>query len=422
MIAEYPLWHDGTVMPQTGSALERCDVLIAGGGITGLAAGIGLLEAGASVMVLDTMQPGQGASGRAFGSIALGSSSTLAALCSRHGRLQGERLWREASDAAAQFADYIALQGLDADYRRSGHLRLAVAASHEAGLRADHDAWRRVLGDEHIHLVSGDALRSALPGQQFRLGLLDQATATIDPYRYVASLLQRFNALGGSYVAGCAASAIVRSGDGFVTTHQAGKSYSREVIHATNGHTGTLVPWLRRRIFSVGSYMIATAPLPAELRAAFDPRRRVHTTAYNLKNYFRLDADGRLIFGGRANLSAGIASAAIAAELRDAMLRYFPMLEPVPLTHVWGGMLGFTFDGMPHIGSHRGMHYALGYCGRGLPMATLFGQQLARAIGGAGMNSLHAGVKMPARWYYRRRPWFLPIAAAYYRWQDRKAA
>ena len=420
MIAEYPLWYDRTEMPATGSALSRCDVLIVGGGITGLVAGIGLLQAGASVMVLDAMQPGQGASGRAFGSIALGSATSLSVLCNRHGPELGERLWREASDAAAQFATYIATQDLDADYRRSGHLRLAVAASHEAALRADHEAWRRVLGDESIDLVYGAALRMALPGTRFRLGLLDEGTATVDPYRYVASLLRRFMALGGSYVAGCKATAIDRRADGFVTTHQAGKSFSREVIHATNGYTGRLVPWLQRRVFPVGSYMIATEPLPAELRTAFDARLRVHTTAYNLKNYFRLEADGRLIFGGRANLSAGVSNSAIATELRRAMLHYFPMLASVPLTHVWGGQLGFTFDTMPHIGSHREMHYALGYCGRGLQMATLFGQLLARTISGEGHTSLHADMVMPFRWYYRRRPWFLPIAAAYFRWQDRK--
>lgn len=418
---EIPLWQDGVAgLDRPSDCLAACDVAIIGGGITGLVAALELRRAGATVQVFEAGAAGAGASGRAFGSIAIGSSSSLSALTSRHGQDNGERLWREASDAAQAFGDYVRQHRLDCDYRVTGHLRLAVQAGHEAGLRADARNWHRLLGDgPGVRLVDGQELRRSVPSGAFRLGLLDEATATIDPFRYVAALLDALSAAGGSYASHCAVQALRRENGGFEVRHARGMTRCREVLVATNGATGDLVPWLRRRIIPVGSYMIATEPLPVPLAAEFDERLRVCSTAFHLKNYFRLDSRGRLIFGGRAKLAASAKAAAVAAELRCAMLGYFPQLEDVRLTHVWGGALGFTFDGMPHLGRHDGMHYAMGCCGRGLPIATLFGRRMAAALTGTPLTDRHAQQDFPSRWYYRKRPWFLPLAAAYYRWRDR---
>lgn len=421
---EIALWQDG--MPAVTDMADwhaDCDVAIVGGGITGLVAALELRRAGATVQVFEAGVPGAGASGRAFGSVAIGSSSSLAALTRRHGTDRGERLWREASDAAQMFGQYVQENGLDCDYRVTGHLRLAVRAAHEAGLRADAGHWQRLLGSAAgVRLIGGEELRASVPGPAFRLALLDEATATIDPYRYVLALQAALGAAGGAYAAHCAVDGVRRSGTGFEVSHARGVTRCREVLIATNGATGDLVPWLRRRVIPVGSYMVATAPLPAALAAGFDARLRVCSTAFQMKNYFRLDSRQRLIFGGRARLAAGVSPRAVAAELRQAMLGYFPQLRDVALSHVWGGTLGFTFDGMPHLGRHDGMHYAMGCCGRGLPVATLFGRRIAAAMTGTPLADEHARLAFPARWYYRRKPWFLPLAAAYYRWQDKRAS
>jgi len=421
MIEERPLWHDRTLMPDpSASAPETCDVLIVGGGITGLVAGLELRAAGLEVAICEAGAAGDGASGRAFGSIAIGSAAGLSELRARFGRERGERLWREASDTASAFADYVRTHRIDCDYRPSGHLRLAVRASHEAGLISDHRAWSELLGEDAVRLLSADELRDELPGTAFRLALLDEATATIDPYRYVASLLARFLAEGGRYLAHCAVNAVARCDDGWRIAHAAGHTRAREIVIATNGATGPLVPWLQRRIVPVGSYMIATEPLPPDVLGRFHDKRRVCTTAFTMKNYFRVDGDGRMIFGGRSSLSADLPAGKVAAELQASMLTYFPMLESVAIAYVWGGRLGFTFNNTPHLGTRDGLHYALGYCGRGLPMATEFGRAIAGTVLGRPTSAPeHRATAFPARWYYRGRPWFLPLAAAYYRHQDR---
>lgn len=420
---ETALWQDG--MPAVADTAEwhgQCDVAIVGGGITGLVAALELRRAGATVQVCEAGAPGGGASGRAFGSVAIGSSSGLGALVRKHGAARGERLWRESSDAAQAFRRYVEEMGLDCDYRATGHMRLAVRAAHEPALRADAQHWQRLLGSAAgVRLVGGAELRASVPSDAFRLALLDEATATIDPYRYVLALLAALRAADGRYAAHCPVTALQRHAGGFDVTHARGVTRCREVLVATNGATGELVPWLRRRIIPVGSYMVATEPLPPALAAGFDARLRVCSTAFQLKNYFRLDSRQRLIFGGRAQLAAGASPHVVATELRRSMLGYFPQLHDVALTNVWGGTLGFTFDGMPHLGSVAGLHYAMGCCGRGLPVATLFGRQIAAALTGTPLQGEHARLAFPSRWYYRRTPWFLPLAAAYYRWQDRRA-
>lgn len=422
MSEERPVWQARTAMPATAAGpIEECDVLIVGGGITGLVAGIELTAAGGSVMICDASSPGEGASGRAFGSIALGSSASLTELCSRYGHVKGEALWREASASAAAFESYVHAMRVDCDYRRTGHLRLAVTSAQEAGLIADHKRWARVLGGEGLHLLSATQLGTELPSVAFRMALMDEATATIDPYRYVASLLARFQQQGGCYVASCPVEDIVRTGGSFQVKHGSGVTVAREVLLATNGHTGKLVPWLRRRVVPVGSYMIATEPLPHHLLALFHPMRRVCTTAFIMKNYFRIDTEGRLIYGGRSSLVTDKPAVAISAELEKSMLAYFPMLAGTRIEFVWGGRLGFTFDGIPHFGISKGLHYALGYCGRGLPMATLYGRAIAaRVLGRQELAPEHAATDFPRRWYYRGNPWFLSMAAGWYRMKDRR--
>ena len=78
-------------------------------------------------------------------------------------------------------------------------------------------------------------------------------------------------------------------------------------------------------------------------------------------HYFRLTPDGRMLFGGRNNLSTGLDLQESARRLRRSMVGVFPQLETVAVTHSWSGRLGLTFDLMPHIGRVDGVHYAMGY-------------------------------------------------------------
>ncbi len=192
------------------------------------------------------------------------------------------------------------------------------------------------------------------------------------------------------------------------------------MLVATNGLTGDLVPWLRRRVVPVGSYIAVTEPLPGGLAERLIPGNRMLWTMERLLTYFRRTPDDRLLLGGRHDLRTGRDLVDSAAKLRRRIAAIFPELADVVITHSWGGTLGATFDLLPHIGRIGEVWYALGYGGHGVALATYLGDEVAGRISGETPNPgpfeklLH-----PARWYYRRRPWFLPVAAGWYGVLDR---
>jgi glycine/D-amino acid oxidase-like deaminating enzyme len=195
------------------------------------------------------------------------------------------------------------------------------------------------------------------------------------------------------------------------------KIRTRDVLMATNGYTNGLVPGLRRRIIPIGSYIIATVPLPGDLSQSLIPHRRMLFDTKNFLYYWRLSQDNRVLFGGRASFAP--TSVAKARDwLYAAMINVHPQLKGIPVQFAWGGQVAFTFDRLPHIGRMDGITYAAGYCGTGVAMSTYFGKLAADWI---------ASEELPGCWqrafptmpFYRERPWFLPAAGWYYGMLDR---
>ncbi len=191
------------------------------------------------------------------------------------------------------------------------------------------------------------------------------------------------------------------------------------MLVATNGLTGDLVPWLRRRVVPVGSYIAVTEPLPGDLAERLIPGNRMLWTMQRLLTYFRRTPDDRLLLGGRHDLRAGRDLVNSAAKLRTRMVEIFPDLAEVAITHSWGGTIGVTFDLLPHIGRMGDVWYALGYSGHGVALATYLGDEVAGRITGETDASPFETLPHPTKWYYRRHPWFLPAAAAWYGVLDR---
>ena len=109
----------------------------------------------------------------------------------------------------------------------------------------------------------------------------------------------------------------------------------------------------------MGSYIIVTEPLPEELQAEISPNKRIFFDSRNFLNYFRLTPDGRMLFGGRNDLSSDLEAIDGADRLRRRMIEVFPQLEERSITHSWSGHLGLTFYLMPHIGQMNGIPFAV---------------------------------------------------------------
>jgi glycine/D-amino acid oxidase-like deaminating enzyme len=95
-------------------------------------------------------------------------------------------------------------------------------------------------------------------------------------------------------------------------------------------------------------------------------------------------------------------------------------LRDTKIEHAWGGTLDFCFDTMPHAGEICGIHYALGYAGHGVAMATYLGAKVAEKICGSKDALPYSSIEFPGApiGLYNGKPWFLPLAGAYYKVLD----
>lgn len=184
---------------------------------------------------------------------------------------------------------------------------------------------------------------------------------------------------------------------------------------ATNGYTTGLVPRIRQGVVPVGSYIIITEPLPAKLQKEISPKRRVFFDSHFFLNYFWLTPYGRLLFGGRSNLSTNLDLQRSARGLQKRMLEVFPQLEGVAITHSWTGKLGVSFDMLPHLGKVNGVHYAMGYSGHGVPMGSYLGCEVGEWIVGVRKDSIFLELNHPRFILASWDKLYMPFVTAYFR-------
>jgi glycine/D-amino acid oxidase-like deaminating enzyme len=272
-----------------------------------------------------------------------------------------------------------------------------------------------------VRWIAPTAQGEVIGSDAYHGGLVVEDAAAVHPARLHAGLRRAVRAAGGALVAKTAVHAFARETHGFELFHDigekgAGETWAREVVVATGGHVDAPCDWRRRRVVPVGSYMVATEPLAADHARALSPLGLTFCDTRRLPAYFRLSPDGRrLLFGGRAS-RPDLPAGEVALRLGRAMLRVFPQLHDVRLTHAWGGRLAFTRDRLPHLARHEGVLHVAGCQGAGVAMATWLGHQAARTIL-AGTTSAFAA-PLRALPLSAGTPWFVPLIASWCRLRD----
>ncbi len=397
----------------------RADVVVIGGGYTGVAAALALAAAGASVTVLDREAMGFGASTRNGGFVLPGFKREYSALRRAWGQDAARRLFLESLESIVSLESLIAAESVDCDFRRVGHITLAETAGQLRSLDTERTLLAGSAGHA-THLLESSDLGQEIGSPRYLGGLLDPAAGSLHPARLFAGLLRAAVRRGAVALARTEATRIEGTPGKFVVHTSRGPIPGAHVLVATNGYSGPVHRGFRRRVVPVGSHIIATAPLAPELARDLIPRQRVLSDSRHLLHYFRMSYDGRLIFGGRASFrtAGGESDPVAAAVLREDMVSVFPQLHGCPVERTWSGNVAFTRDRMPHLGRLDGVYAAGGYCGHGVAMAiylgTRAGEHLAR---GAALPFLST-LSFPAVPLYTGRPWFLPLAGAWYRLLD----
>ncbi|MGO8857192.1 MAG: NAD(P)/FAD-dependent oxidoreductase [Steroidobacteraceae bacterium] len=408
-VSTQPYWQDSavaTALPRHALP-ARVDVLIVGGGYTGLSAARETAAAGAATLVLEAGGIGAGCSGRNGGQVAYSIKPSYTALKALYGGAKAYAICQEGREAVTYLRWLATEQGIDCDWRERGCFFGAHTPRHFAAMVRDAQNQPRGL-EQRISVVCKADQRREIDSAFYHGGCVYHDDASVDPMRLLLALLRRAQESGATILEHCKVDAIQRSGDGFEILTARGKVQARKVLIATNGYSGPVSSWLRRRVIPIGSYQIATEALGAERIRALIPQGRNIVDSRRVVVYFRPSPDGEhLIFGGRAALSEKDPLACV-PRLRAMMTRIFPQLKGVRTAYAWVGWVAYTFDTLPHLGRHEGIHYCMGYCGQGVPLAPHFGRRIGQQMVGMpeGRTALD-DLAFPSRPYYFGVPWFL---------------
>jgi gamma-glutamylputrescine oxidase len=355
----------------------NCDVVVIGGGFTGLSAALACAEKGLSVVLLEAQTIGFGASGRNGGQLIPGLRWSMREIDAEFGRERAQVIFDLAYGAVDRVKYRIAEHDIKCD-AKAGHLEAAYKPAHfdamqrDAAFLAQHFGWEAQIVKRHDigHHINGGGYHG---------GIYDPQGGHFHPLNYALGLAKAAQKAGVRIYEHMAAQTPVDTGTQIEIQAGAATLTAKHVIMAADTWTGGIAPELRSYTVPIMNYNIATAPLPNADQLL--PSDAAVADSRFVLNYFRLSADKRLIFGGGEKY-VQTPPADIGAFVRKHIAEVFPSLGNVPIDYAWGGAVGVTMNRLPHMGRKGNMFYAHGFSGHGALVTTLAGELMAEAVVG----------------------------------------
>lgn len=398
------------------------DVVIVGGGFTGLSAALHLAERGTDVVLLEAAEPGWGASGRNGGQVIPGFKLELAELVSRYGEEKGRRLFAAAGTFPDLVFDLIERHQIECAAARAGWIQGAHCTSAHDHLERRCDSWA-ALGAP-VEMLDRVETAHLLGTEWYTTGFIDRRGGGLNPLGYARGLAHAAIAAGARIHGQSTVQSIEQEGGAWLVRTAGGAARAQNVLLATNGYSylaGGSGPWpkLAESIIPVHSYQVATRPLSDNIRRTILPEGQVSSDLRRLLVYFRLDPEGRFVMGGRGGLDGSLDRAKFAgviASIRDL----FPQIGDPDLAFFWNGQIAINLDHMPHIHPlAEGALAGLGFNGRGVAAATAMGKALADKILGVADDDLPFPVEpLKAIPFHGLRLPAMHLAVAWKRFRD----
>jgi glycine/D-amino acid oxidase-like deaminating enzyme len=382
-------WLDNPLAPAPAAPLtatEACDLLVIGGGLTGLWAAVRAKERdpGLAVTLVEGQAVAHGASGRNGGfcaaSLTHGARNGIEHFA---GEITGlQRLGREN---LTSIAETIHRYGIDCSYEPVGSLTVATRP-HEVPALAEEAQLLRELGDEVV-LLDRDETRAELDSPTYLGGLWETNTvALVDPARLAWGLRRVALELGVELHEQTPIHRLAPDGAGLLADTEAGAVRARHAVLATSAFP-PLVRSIRRYVVPVYDYVLVTEPLSGSQLDALGWRRRQGASdSGNQFHYYRLTDDNRILWGGYDAIYHYGNRTAPELEQRDEtatilaenFFMTFPQLEGVRFTHRWGGVIDTCARFCVTFGTALGgrVAYAVGFTGLGVG-ASRFGADVA---------------------------------------------
>ena len=319
--------------------------------------------------------PVGGASGRNGGQINPGLKDNPDTIEARFGPEIGGRMIALSGGAADLVFALIDKHQIACDPVRSGWIR---AAHSKASLRELHELatqWQR--RGAPVEPLDSDQITRLIGTQAYLGGLIDRRGGNLHPLNYALGLASAAQAAGAELYGRSRVTGLSPTPNGHRLETAQGAVDANQVLICTNGYTGDVTPKLSRSVVPVRSVQVATAPLSDNVRASLLPDRQALSDTRRLLLYFRLDAQGRFIMGGRGADSDGSTRTQL-QTLRQVSARLYPQLADADWQYAWGGYVAITGDHYPHLNTLApGLIAGLGYNGRGVAMGTAMGKVMA---------------------------------------------
>ncbi|MDM4766640.1 FAD-binding oxidoreductase [Pelomonas sp. SE-A7] len=399
--------------PLQGSS--TADVCIIGAGYTGLNAGIALARRGYRVIVLEAARVGWGASGRNGGQIVHSYSRDIDTIAARHGEAVAAPLGAMAFEGAKVLRCNVQDFGIACHLQDGGIF--AALTDKQARQLEHHKALWESLGHPGLDIVSGSDARQLVDSARYKALLVDPTGGHFHPLRLAQGEAAALESLGGLIHEQSRVLRIERGAQPVVHT-EAGRVQARFVLVACNAYIGDLEPALLGRTMPCGTQVIATEPLGERALDLLPQKHCVEDCNY-LLDYFRLSADGRLLYGGGVIYGAREIEK-ITEVIRPKLLKTFPQLQGVRIDYAWTGNFQLTLSRLPDVGRlSDNIYYSQGCSGHGVTFTHLIGTVLAEAIDGQatrfdafarlphlpfpGGRMLRVPLTALAAWYYQLR-------------------
>ncbi len=357
------------------------DVCIIGGGYTGLSTALHLAKNGVTVALLESNKVAFGASGRNGGQVCTGLRKEQDEVESLYGIEEARKLWQLGEDAKALVRSLINDYSIKCDYKPG-----IAHADHKPGYADSTRDYVAKLNTDYdysdIVYLAQNEMAEVTGSESYFGGSLDRGAGHLHPLNYALGIAHAAKSHGAKIYENSRVLSY-ESGESVIVFTENGSVKANKIVLACNAYLDKLEPRLAGKIMPINNFVIATSPLSKEIRSKINPQDIAIADSRYVVNYFRLSADGRLLFGGGENYRVGFPKN-IQAFVRKPLSVVYPELGNHPIDYAWGGRVSVTMNRMPHFGTldNGKVIFAQGYSGQGVAIATLAGQLISELITG----------------------------------------
>lgn len=362
-------WQD-EVQPHETPLPARTGTVVVGAGVGGLSAAIALHGAGEECVVVESGGVGGGASSRNAGFLMRGAADNYAAGVRQYGRELAQSLWRATEENLASLLD-LGVEEVRSFERRASTL-LAYDEDEAADVRESAHLMKQDGFDVALLESGHDAVWRNVPA---RVALSNPLDAVVNPFELIAWLWSKVEAPIVEHAPVFA----IEPGEGVVVRTTAGDVRAERVLVCTNAWTQRLAPSIPIEP-NRGQMLALRVPSEVRLDDAYYANRG--------SEYFRRVSDDAVIVGGwrrHFERDEQTDTLGVTADVQAGLEGFAGGIlgDRFPVTHRWGGIMGFTPDALPRVGPIDGddrVWVCAGFTGHGMSLAHLTATRGALAL------------------------------------------